>query len=269
VAALPRSLTCPLVVFAVDEFDRVIEREARTKLADTVKMLSDRGEKLFFMIVGVSDTLEQIIGQHPSIQRNIVSIHLPLLRDDEIAAMLTKGGQQAGVRFTPDAVRVVTRVARGMPFMAQLLGLRVTQAALRRGDEAVAREDLLQAVLRLIDDATSTVLNSYAALLAAEPGMADLLGRLADAPQDGLGRLAASRNGGDVVVGGVRMSPDTWSRLVQAGVFSQQEFEAAHTQFADRPLIYYVQLLAAKAELAPPSGAAAELPRLRTVNSNG
>ena len=251
VAAIPQALDCPFVVFVVDEFDRVTDAETRTRLADTIKLLSDRASKLYFMVVGVSDTLEQIIGQHPSIQRNIVPIHLPLLRDDEIAGMMTKGGQQAGITFTDEAVRLVVTVARGMPYMAQLLGLRITQAALRRGDEQVQTADLLAAVLRLLDDASGIVLSTYAMLIASgsEPGMAGLLHRLANAEQDQWGRMAVARAASHVVVGGRRLPGTVWARLIEAGVIVQPDGDGGMAQFRERGLIYHIQLLAARAEL--------------------
>ena len=274
VAAIPQALDCPFVVFVVDEFDRVLDGETRTRLADTVKLLSDRGSKLYFMIVGVSDTLEQIIGQHPSIQRNIVPIHLPLLRDDEIAGMMTKGGQQAGIAFTDDAVRLVVTVARGMPYMAQLLGLRITQAALRRGDEQVQNADLLSAVVRLLDDANASVLQTYAMLVGhgSEPGMAGLLHRLANAEQDQWGRMAVARAASHVVAGGRRLPGTVWARLFDTGVIVQPDGEGGMAQFRERGLIYHIQLLAARAELtgdrlASGEGASAAVapPRLRPV----
>ena len=252
IAAIPQNLNCPFLVFVVDEFDRVTDLETRTRLADTIKLLSDRGIKLYFMVVGVSDTLEQIIGQHPSIQRNIVPIHLPLLRDDEIAGMLTKGGQQAGISFTDAAVRLVVNVARGMPYMAQLLGLRITQAALRRGDEQVQDVDLIAAVNRLLEEASAPVVSMYASLVGtgSEPGMSALLFRLVNAEQDQWGRMAVLRTPSHVVVGGRRLPETVWNRLVDTGVLVQPEGEGGMVQFRERGLVYHVQLLAARADLA-------------------
>ncbi len=249
VAAIPAALSCDLAVFVVDEFDRVTDLETRTRLADTIKLLSDRGLRLYFLVVGVSDTLEQIIGQHPSIQRNIVGVHLPLLRDDEIGDMLTKGGQQAGIVFTPQSTGVVAGVARGMPYMAQLLGLRIAQSALRRGAEEdetqVIDADLLAAVQRLVDEAPSPVLSSYAAL-SAEPRLGTMLLRLAGAQQDQFGRMSLFRSTDGVAIGGIRLTQAHWERLVEAGVVVQPEGEQGPVQFRDRPLIYHVLLLAAR-----------------------
>ena len=257
VAALPESLASERTVFVVDEFDRVLDLETRTRLADTIKLLSDRGSRLSFLVVGVSDTLEQIIGQHPSIQRNIVGVHLPLLAPDEIETMLVRGGQQAGIAFTPLAVRIVRGVARGMPYMAQLLGLRIAQAALRRaelGDGPVPVEpsDIKAAVDRLVDEASSGVVATHNALVAgsAEPRVAQVLTRLAAAEQDKWGRMTVVRAGLQVIVGNCRLSAAQWQRLVEMGVLVQPNDDAAVAQFRDRALIYHVLLLAAQKELA-------------------
>ncbi len=264
VAAIPAALSCDMAVFVVDEFDRVIDLETRTRLADTIKLLSDRGLRLYFMVVGVSDTLEQIIGQHPSIQRNIVGVHLPLLRDDEIADMLTKGGRQAGIAFNPQATGVVQGVARGMPYMAQLLGLRIAQSALRHAeddDAQVTDADVLGAVQRLIDEASSMVLTTYAAL-GAEPRLGMMLLRLSGAEQDQWGRMTVAKVADGVLVGGVRLSLPHWQRLQEAGVVVQPDGETGPAQFRDRPLIYHVLLLAARKALKTRMAGPAEIDQL-------
>jgi hypothetical protein len=257
VAAIPQHLTCKRLVFVVDEFDRVQDGETRTRLADTIKLLSDRGIPLSLIIVGVSATLEQIIGQHPSIERNIMPIHLPLLQDSEIADMLRQGGAQAGLVFSERSLAIVSRVARGMPYMAQLMGLRITQATIQRGDEQVRDEDVLQAVQRLLRDASPSVVGTYAALTAADADHAvqDSLERIANAGQDIWGRMAVTRDAGAVVVGGTRIAAPVWERLEREGVLASPDGNPGLVQFRERPLMYHVQLLAARDSLLAEAGA--------------
>jgi hypothetical protein len=234
IATIPARLACPRVVFVVDEFDRVLDSATRTRLADTIKLLSDRGEKLLFMIVGVSTTLEHILGQHPSIERNIAALHLPLLQDDEIADMLIRGGEAAGVVFSDDACATVAGVARGMPYMAQLMGLRMTQLAVSCDATEISSGEIAAAVDRLLADAASDVTGRYAELTqgAAGAAMAVALYEAAAAPQDRWGR--------------VTLAQDQAETLVAAGVLVPAPGVPGRFQPSERRLMYHVLLLAAR-----------------------
>ena len=154
-------------------------------------------------------------------------------------------------------MRLVRGVARGMPYMAQLLGLRIAQAALRRaelGDGPVPVEpaDIKVAVDRLVDEASSGVVATYNALVAGsvEPRVGQVLTRLAAAEQDKWGRMTVVRAGLQVIVGNCRLSAAQWQRLLDMGVLVQPNDDAGIVQFRDRALIYHVLLLAAQRELA-------------------
>ena len=253
IAALPQGLSCPMVVFVIDEFDRVEDVASRTRLADTIKLVSDRNIRVYFMIVGVSATLEDILGQHISIQRNIAAIHLPLLEDQEVASMIEKGGEQAGIRFSPDAVALVVGVARGMPYMAQLLGLRIAQAALQRRHDVVQSDDLVSAVQRLIGETASGVISSYRTLTSdgRNEEMVTALLRTAEAEHDRWGRIRveADETGGGVTIGGKRVSHTVWMQLRNATMLVPTGSEPDLMHFADRAMIYYVELLATRTRL--------------------
>jgi hypothetical protein len=251
VAAIPQHLACSRLVFVIDEFDRVQDIETRTTLADTIKLLSDRGIALSLIVVGVSATLEQIIGQHPSIERNIMAIHLPLLPDADIAAMLRKGGSQAGIFFPDLAVTTVVQVARGMPYMAQLMGLRMTQAAAQHGRDEVSASDVADAVQLLLRDTNPSVIGSYSALVGADPDQAvkTALESVADAEQDEWGRMRVIAGDDGVAIGGQVIPVGVWTLLREAGVLVSLDGDSRFVQFGGRPLMYYVQLLAVRERL--------------------
>jgi hypothetical protein len=241
IAAIPGRLNCDKLVFVIDEFDRVQDEATRTRLADTIKMLSDRGDRLLFMIVGVSTTLEHILGQHPSIERNITALHLPLLADDEIGEMLTRGGTAIGIRFTDAACASVAGVARGMPYMAQLMGLRITQAALLRGADETSPGDVAVAVERLLADVSPETAGKYAMLLRGPDRAAvdAALQSVALAPQDKWGRLTSPS--------ALAASPHMLDAFLEGGVLAPAAGTPGLFQYADRKLIYCVLLMAARA----------------------
>jgi hypothetical protein len=240
IAAIPARLSCGRLVFVIDEFDRVQDVATRTRLADTIKFLSDRGSKLLFMIVGVSSTLEDIIGQHPSIQRNLAAVHLPLLDDGAMEEMLVRGGAVAGVTFTAEAIAIIGNIARGMPYLAQLMGLRTVQETIKRDAESTSVADVSAAIDRLLMDAAPEVVARYARLTAGQNAKATekALGAIAASPQDRWGRLPASA--GDAAV---------MARLLDEKVLEISPGLPGSLQPLDRPLLYHVLLLTARNSL--------------------
>ena len=246
--ALPDRLACRSLVCLVDEFDRVEDSQTRTQLADGIKQLSDRDVPLLFLVVGVSENLDEILGQHPSIQRSVLGIHLPLFTDRDVAQLIEKGGSESGFTFSDSAVARITVLSRGMPYMAQLLGLRLTQAATERGAFDVTDDDFEVAVSRLIADANPRVLALHAALTdrGRDAEMVAALRRLATAPQDAWGRMEVMElPDGRVSVNDRRISRTCWQRLLDAGVFAPISTDSGLYVFAERLLMHHVLLLAA------------------------
>lgn len=278
ITTLTQRLAVRDLVCVVDEFDRVEDAATRTRLADTIKQLSDRDVPLLFLIVGVSDNLDEILGQHPSIQRSVQGVHLPLFTDQDVAQLIARGGRETGLAFQPAAIARITVLARGMPYMAQLLALRLAQAATARGDRAVLEQDFDTAVTRLVDDASPRVMRLYAQLTdhGRDAEMVAALRRIATAPQDGWGRMqAAATQDGHVALGNRIVPGGCWHRLEEAGVLATTVAGSGLYSFAERQLLHHVLLLAAREAALPdnpstgphrpPDGRSEGRPALREV----
>lgn len=249
VVTLPSHLTCRGLVCVVDEFDRIEDVAARTLLADSIKQLSDGGVPLAFMIVGVSENLEQILGQHPSIQRALVSVNLPLLPDVEIGDLILRGGYDMGLTFLPSVIARVVEQARGMPYVAQLMGLRLAQTATAAGKKIVDDADFDAVVQRMIDDTPPRVVALYAAMTAngRDSEMIAVLTRIATAGQDAWGRLQVFATGdGSFQIEGMRVSPSIWRRLKAADLLNASDAGPDHVTFGQRGLMHHVLLLASR-----------------------
>ncbi len=248
IVMMPQRLDCRSLVCVIDEFDRVEDPITRIRLADTIKQLSDRDVPLLFVIVGVSENLEQILGQHPSIQRAVLGVHLPLFTDRDVAQLITRGGHETGLQFLPATIARITVLARGMPYMAQLLGLRLAQAAKARGDAVVLESDFEEAVRRLLIDAALRVVALYGALTqhGRDAEMVLALRRIAYAPQDAWGRLlVVEAADGSASVGGRMVPAGCWSRLQAAGVLQPIMAGSDQFIFAERGLMHHALVLAA------------------------
>ncbi|PWC39990.1 hypothetical protein TSO352_05900 [Azospirillum sp. TSO35-2] len=156
------------VLLILDEYDRVTDEDFRNKLAELFKNLTDSSIPVTLLVVGVAENLDQLLGKHPSIQRSLVPVHLPLMTDQEIGRLIQAGAQNAGIEFAPDVVRRIAEFVRGLPYYAQLLGLHAARSAVSRGSKLVERPDLAYAVARCLQEAERGIVDSYARALAAD-----------------------------------------------------------------------------------------------------
>lgn len=219
IAALPGRLAGRHVVLIADEFDRVEDSATRTWFADAIKQASDRGAALSFIIVGVSDSLEELVGRHPSIQRNILGLALPLLSDTEIDEILVQGGRDSGIEFLPEVRRAIVDVARGVPYVAQLLGLHAGTEAIARASPQVEPPDLLAAFRRAVDEADPRVAAIYQGITHGERDrlILDGLRTIAGGEQDRFARFVVSEHQGAHYIAEHWLEQGVWERLVETG----------------------------------------------------
>lgn len=219
IAALAGRLMGDLV-FLIDEFDRVLDEATRTRLADTIKHISDRGAPISFVLVGVSDSIDELLGRHRSIQRNVVGVPLPLLSDAEVEELVERGSQEVGLLFSPAVRGGIARLARGVPYVAQLLAFRATRAALKREAPAVSGRDLRAAIAHVVAEADPRTVALYEELTGGRRGGAirALLQAVASGPHNEFGQFEVwTLQDGSLRMAGAPADPGLWGQLRDAG----------------------------------------------------
>lgn len=149
------------VIFRLDEFDRVRAPAFKNQLAEAIKNLSDAGARVTFLVVGVAEDLDELLGRHPSIQRNVVGIHLALMTEEEVLKLIAAGEAAAGIQFDEDVKQRIVALSQGLPYQVQLLCLRCGQAAIEAGVRRVAEEHLESAIDQAIALAPRAVERVY------------------------------------------------------------------------------------------------------------
>jgi Cdc6-like AAA superfamily ATPase len=89
-------------IIIIDEIDRIRSQTTKTLLADTIKSLSDHGVKTTLILIGVADSVDQLIKEHRSVERALVQVHMPRMSAEELYGILDKGSE-AGISFDKDA----------------------------------------------------------------------------------------------------------------------------------------------------------------------
>ena len=151
----------------LDEFNRVESSDARMRFSDTLKYLSDRNVPATIVVIGVSDDVESLISNHRSIERCLVQVRMPRMRGKEIASLVTKTLKKLDAAIAGDALRVIRRLARGLPHYAHLLGLHAGRAAFAEQTLEVQRPHVSKAIRTALEKTQGSVEGDYRRAIAS------------------------------------------------------------------------------------------------------
>jgi Cdc6-like AAA superfamily ATPase len=149
------------VILIVDEYDRIDAEETKARFAELIKNMSDASAPVTLLIVGVADNVRELLGKHPSLQRTLVTVPMPLMSRREIDGIIGAGEEKSGLSFDPWVRETIVDFAQGLPYHAQLLSLFAARNALRRRSNRIERADLRYAVERAAEEAEPRVKEAY------------------------------------------------------------------------------------------------------------
>lgn len=149
-----------LPIFIIDEFDR-LPVAPRRAFADTIKTLSDHSVGSTIILVGVADSVEQLIEEHRSVERALVQVRMPRMSVIEIKSILTTGTVSLGLTISPVPMARIAKLSQGLPHYAHLLGLYASRAALDAKRMNITTEDVTAAVKQAINGAQQSVRSAY------------------------------------------------------------------------------------------------------------
>jgi Cdc6-like AAA superfamily ATPase len=158
------------VILIVDEYDRIASAETKNKLAELIKNMSDASVPATILIIGVAEDVDDLLGKHPSLQRTLVTIPLPLMAARELDGIIAAGEEKSGMRFAPAVRSMIIDLAQGLPYHAQLLGLFAARSAARRQSKIVEQEDLRYAVERAAEEAEGKIKEAYNLAVMSQGG---------------------------------------------------------------------------------------------------
>lgn len=143
-------LTGTRVLIILDEFDRAESGSFRRDVAELIKNLSDRLGRVQLVLAGVAADLTELVEHIPSIRRNIFALRVPKMSEAEVMQIVSNGEREADLKFDAAASAFVVEVARGSPYIANLICHHAGHAALDQGHATVLPGDVASAVDRAI-----------------------------------------------------------------------------------------------------------------------
>jgi hypothetical protein len=181
-------------ILILDEFDR-LGQSVKRAFADTIKTLSDHAVGATVVLVGVADSVDQLIEEHQSVERALIQVHMPRMSVLEIQQIINTGLQGLGMTIDVEAQTKISLFSQGLPHYAHLLGLHAARTALDEDHSTHVTSAIVdRAITKALQNAQQSIRSAYhqATLSSRKDNLfADVLLSCALAPQDSLGFFAA------------------------------------------------------------------------------
>lgn len=149
----------PAALIVLDELDRLDDDSALSLIADTIKTFSDHSIESTLVLVGVADSVDELVGEHGSIERALIQVQMPRMRIGELEGIIDKGCGFAGLQAEAAAVRRITMLSEGLPHYTHLLALHASQKAVADDRSEITLSDVDAAIDRAVE--THTIRSDY------------------------------------------------------------------------------------------------------------
>lgn len=188
------SLQCELVV-TIDEFDRLTEGEPQRLIADLIKSLSDNQVNATIVLVGVGDSISQLVKGHESVGRHLVEIPLPRMSRSELEKIVLDRLPQLDLEIDQEALSFVSLICAGLPYYTHLLCQHAVCAAISDETSLITHPHIKTAMKKAINDSEREMKSSYfSAIQSRQPNssFATTLAACALAEADEFGNFTAA-----------------------------------------------------------------------------
>lgn len=149
------------VIIVIDEFDRVKDESVSSLLADTIKSLSDHSVEATLVVIGVADSIDDLIAEHRSIERAIIQIHMPRMSQDELLQIIDTGLARIGMEINGEARTRIAALSQGLPFHTHALSLYAVRAAIEDDRLRIEVRDVEAAIKEAVTCAQQTIVSAY------------------------------------------------------------------------------------------------------------
>jgi|SRR5579863_243980 len=159
-------------IITIDEFDRIEDQSIRVKMADTIKTLSDNAIRTTLIFVGVADSVDDLIGEHQSIERAIKQVPVPRMSKIELLEIVENGLSNCqGLTIQDEAKDRMADLAQGLPSYTHLLARESSLYAVRDDRTHVTMDDLAAGIRESVDGQLGTTLTLYNKATTAARGI--------------------------------------------------------------------------------------------------
>ncbi|PNG25526.1 AAA family ATPase [Methylocella silvestris] len=149
----------PIIV--IDEYNLIKDKDSSHNMAETIKAVSDAGLNVTIVIVGISDTVEDLIEGHASISRCCEEILMPRMDSVEMQALLESRTSKLGMKIIGDAKWKIINLSKGLPAFCHGLGRGAVLSAIDSKRLSVGEVDVDSSISALLSSSQNTLKKDY------------------------------------------------------------------------------------------------------------
>lgn len=87
------------MLFIFDEFDNIQNEKVKSSFADLIKSLSDNNTNCTIVLVGIADNIENLIGNHQSLERCLKQVKMPRMKKEECEEIIVNGLEKLDLKI--------------------------------------------------------------------------------------------------------------------------------------------------------------------------
>lgn len=156
----------------IDELDRIDDLQVKVMLADTIKTLSDNAIQTTLILVGVADSVDELIGEHQSIERALKQVPMPPMSKGELLEIVDNGISACdGMKIAPPVRERMADLAQGLPSYTHLLARESALNAVQNDRAEITTNDLNAGIKEAVDGQLASLLTLYNKAVTAPKGI--------------------------------------------------------------------------------------------------
>jgi energy-coupling factor transporter ATP-binding protein EcfA2 len=148
-------------LFILDEFDRLEDKGAKQKFTSLIKELSDNPFNVTIMLVGIADSIEELVESHRSLERCLKQVYLPKMSKMELADIINKGLEYLEMTIDEDVKSNIISSSEGFPQYTHLISKYAAISAIDRHSKNITVNDFKNSVQKALEETQETTKRAY------------------------------------------------------------------------------------------------------------
>lgn len=148
-------------IVIIDEFDTIADPQAARLFADSIKMLSDQLVPSTVILLGVADTLDELLTEHASVSRALVHVHMPRMSVEELKDIVRRGLDLLTMDVEDEALDLIARLSQGFPHFTHLLAQAAARCAIDAQRPLVSVADVNHATKKVAGRIEAWIEDAY------------------------------------------------------------------------------------------------------------